>query len=249
MTYDVVEAEQPYHEILRRDPGRADAWNSLGLLAMQSDRLEAAVERLEKAVALEASNAVYHNHLGVAAAGMKQTDRAIECFQKAVEIDPRQADAHYNWGNVLRGLKRLDEAASRYRAALAITPNSPKMRYNLANTLRDLGNLNEAAAEYREAIRIRPNYIRAYTNLGNLYREQGRLEDAAPCTARRSASALTMHAGISTWGSFWPNASGSPRPRFSTAPHWPASPISQRPAAPWQGCWASKANWMRRSRF
>ncbi len=193
------EAETALRRVLERDPDNRNALRRLGLLAMQAGRGEAAVDYLQRAVALGESgkgdspifvgtkmgtvplefDAVLQNDLGVALAGLKRLDEALACFQRAAQLDPRQADAPYNCGNALRMLDRLDEAVGQYRAALAASPSAPEIHYNLANTLRDLGRLKEAVAAYREALRLRPHYSKAANNLANVLREQGKLEEAA----------------------------------------------------------------------
>jgi len=175
---ELQEAERQLREVVRLDPRRAEAWHSLGLMAMETGRREAAIECLGRAATLEDRQPIFFNHLGIAFARMGQHDKAIDCYRRACELDPPWAEAHYNWGNALRALDRLEEAVVQYRAALSLPVDPHKACYNLANTLRDLKRFDEAIANYREAIRLLPGFVKAHTNLGNLYKDLGRLEEA-----------------------------------------------------------------------
>lgn len=177
-TVGLQEAERHLREVVRLDPRRADAWHSLGMMALETGQLESAVDCLGRAATLDDRQPVFLNHLGVAFARMEQYEKAIDCYRKACELDPQWPEAHYNWGNALRASGRLEEAVVQYRAALSIRVDSHRVYFNLANTLRDLKRFDEAIAHYREAIRIQPNYVKAHTNLGNLYKDWNRLEEA-----------------------------------------------------------------------
>ena len=66
-------AEQLYRQILAQAPQSADAWHLLGALCLQSGRAAEAVENIEQALALNASNADYYSHLGAAIARLAAT--------------------------------------------------------------------------------------------------------------------------------------------------------------------------------
>jgi tetratricopeptide (TPR) repeat protein len=172
------EIERQLRDTVSADPSRADAWYTLGLIAMDTDRGESAVEYFRRAVGLNDHHAGYHNVLGIALAKMGQFQEAIECYGRALKIEPEVTDAHYYWGNALRAQNRLEEAVLEYRAALPRMDASHLAFYNLANALRDLGRHEEAIPNYREAIRVEPAFVKAYTNLGNVCKDLGRLGEA-----------------------------------------------------------------------
>ena len=153
----------------------------LGVVSIRDGKPEAAVDYLQRAIAVDRADASFHNHLGVAFAGVNELPRAIECFQHALELDPQLADADYNLGNALRSAQRAGEAVAHYQAALKTNPNSAQTHYNLANTFRDLGRLEGAVASYEQALRIKPDYVKASTNLGNVFRKQKRFDRAEEC--------------------------------------------------------------------
>jgi len=177
-TIELQEAERHLREGVRLDPRRADAWHSLGMMALETGQLESAVDCLGRAAMLDDRQPVFLNHLGVAFARLEQYDKAIDCYRKACELDPQWPEAHYNWGNALRASGRLEEAVIQYRAALSIRVDSHRVYYNLANALRDLKRFEEAISNYQEAIRLQPDFVKAHTNLGNLYKDLDRLEEA-----------------------------------------------------------------------
>ena len=175
---NIALAEQLYRQILSQDPQRAEAWNLLGVVCLQSGRNAEAAQLIERAIAIRGDNPEFYNHLGAAYSGLGRHDQAVATVRRAVQLAPQSASAHYNLGTALRNQGRLEEAIVSYRHALAADPNSAEAHYNLANTLRDVKRLGEAEASYREALRARPGYFKAMINLGNVLHFQGKLTDA-----------------------------------------------------------------------
>ena len=62
----LADAEPIYLEVLRQQPAHAEAWHLLGVIALQSGRLDTAVELIGKALALDEAIAAAHNNRAIA---------------------------------------------------------------------------------------------------------------------------------------------------------------------------------------
>jgi protein O-GlcNAc transferase len=189
------QAEALYREILAVEPGHADSYNLLGVLACQTGRNEAAEGLIAQAIALNPSEAAYHGNLGNALRNGGKLDAAIAAQRRALSLRPDFADAHSNLGNALKEKGELEEAIRCYRRAIAIKPDFVDAHVNLSQALRSRGNFEEAVASARRALAIRPDSLQASIQLSTALVMQGRSDDAVACSREavrrhpRSASA------------------------------------------------------------
>lgn len=169
------EAERIYRQILSQVPDEPDAFQLLGLIAIDRGRPEEAVELIGRAVSLKPGVAAYHSYLGIALKSLSRFEEALAAYQKAIRLKPDYADAHYNQGNVLRELGRMDEAVASYRTALELKPDSLNVYTNLAAVFQEQGLPDEAVAAYENIIRLRPDAADAHDALGFVLALQGQI--------------------------------------------------------------------------
>jgi tetratricopeptide (TPR) repeat protein len=147
-------------EHLRRatelDPGLAQAWNSLGLLAHARGHYDYAEVAYRESLRLRPKFVPSHINLANALLARGRMGEAVEELRRALEIEPNQAIALMNLGRVLAELRepdRLDEAEALSRRAVELMPTVPYARANLGRVLRIRGRLDEARA-YDEQARL-----------------------------------------------------------------------------------------------
>jgi predicted O-linked N-acetylglucosamine transferase (SPINDLY family) len=117
------EAEQLYQQILSVAPDQPDALHLLGVSLIRLHRPEEALERIQKAIAIDANRAAFHSNLGVVLSDLNRNAEAIAAYQKALQLNPQYAEALYNMANSLRQIGEVEQAIQRYREALAIRPD------------------------------------------------------------------------------------------------------------------------------
>jgi tetratricopeptide (TPR) repeat protein len=180
------EAERLYHDVLAATPTNIDALHLLGLLELQSGRLEAGSQRIAAAIAtLEQaglapapSHAALHLNLGNAYQAAGQLERAVASYRRALELDPACAPGYSNLGNVLQAQGDLASAVANYQTALRHNPDYPEAYFNLGNAYEGLGQLDLAIASFRAALRLRPDDPQAHNNLAHALQSAGQLGDA-----------------------------------------------------------------------
>jgi protein O-GlcNAc transferase len=173
-----AEAERLYREIVEAEPGNADAWHLLGIVAYQRRDFPAAAERIRKAIGLADRNATFFSNLGLVLQAQGKLSEAILQYRRAVSLNPGYADALYNLGNALLQSGELEEAAASYRRAVAANPEFVEAHNNLGNLLRRLGRPEEAVACYRQALALQPKLAETRNNLGNALKSLHRLDEA-----------------------------------------------------------------------
>src|SRR5204863_6280903 len=103
-------------------------------------------ELLERAIALDPSNAEYWYNLGVAASEAGSPGRALEALGKATELAPQWAAAWAVLGQVQLAEDAIAEAETSLREALRLDPRSVFARHTMAILLRRLDRADEALA-------------------------------------------------------------------------------------------------------
>jgi predicted O-linked N-acetylglucosamine transferase (SPINDLY family) len=164
---DLQQAEQEYRKILRVDPRHADALHLLGVIGQQRGEPALAIEYIEKAIAVNGSNAVYHTNLAAAHHALQRYQEAENSCRRAIRLQPRYAEAHYNLGLALELQGKADQAIGSYRKAVELKPSIAEAHLNLGNMHRRQERLDEAEKCFRKAIEVRPRYAQAHYNLGN----------------------------------------------------------------------------------
>jgi predicted TPR repeat methyltransferase len=174
----LADAERIYGEVLRQQPNNFDALHLLGVIALQTRRMERAVELIRKAIKLNAKVAAAHNNLGCALQDLKRPDDALMSCDKAIALQPNLAEAHNNRGNALKDLKRLADALVSYDKAITLKPDYAEAYYNRGNALLNLKRPADALVSYDKAIALKPHYAEAHSNRGKALMDLKRPEEA-----------------------------------------------------------------------
>ena len=80
-----------------------------------TDELDEAIERCEKATELEPENPVAWYNMGILKYDLVEYEEAIRCYDKAIDINPKYCGAILNKAELLRILKKDDEAKKYYQ--------------------------------------------------------------------------------------------------------------------------------------
>ena len=190
---DLHGAEQLYREILAVAPAHAIALQMLGLVMIQTNRLQGGVELIDKALAINPNDADALYNRGNALRALKRLDEALASYDKALAIRPDSVEALNNRGNVLQELKRFDEALASYDKALAVKPNRADTLSNRGGAFKELNRLDEALASYDRALSISPNDAEALYNRGLALQELQRF-DAAMASYDKALAIKPLHA-------------------------------------------------------
>ncbi len=178
------EAELIYRQVLAQFPDYSDALNLLGALACQTDHLDDAIELIQKAIAINPTQAGYYHNLGESYRRSGRWEGAIAAFQRAVELRSEHAETYNNLGIVLNEVGRVEEAIEVYRRALALKPDHHWAYVNLGNALSRLGRHEEAVESFQRVLAFDANFAEAYNSLGVTLQALGRTVEAVAAYRR-----------------------------------------------------------------
>lgn len=117
---DPARAEEAFRAVLAADPSHAGALNYLGyMLADRGERLDEAVELIERALADDPENASYLDSLGWAYFRQRRIERALDYLGRAAEKLPSNSVVQDHYGDALAAAGRHGEAIAAWERALA----------------------------------------------------------------------------------------------------------------------------------
>ena len=172
------EAQARYENILTIDISNFDALHLLGVIALQSNHPEYAIDFISRAIAIFPYSAESFNNIGLAYQRLQQLDQALKNYEQAITLNKQYAEAYLNRGNALRDLGRDNEAYDSYCKALEVNPIYAEAFYNCANILKDSRRFDEALINYDFAIKLRPDFAAAFCNRGLVLRDLERAQEA-----------------------------------------------------------------------
>jgi protein O-GlcNAc transferase len=178
------EAEALYRSVLATEAAHFGALHLTGLIHFQRGQPAAAVEWIERAIAVNPGVSDAHSNLGLALQQMRRIDAALASYERALQLKPDSPEALNNRGNALQDLRRLPEAIASYDRALQARPNFAQAHNNRGNALRGLDRPLEALASYDRALQLWPDNPDALDNRGRILRDLKRFDEAIPSFAR-----------------------------------------------------------------
>src|SRR5271165_4150218 len=118
---DLAEAERLCRTILSTEPNDAASIHLLGFVAYKSGRLDAAIDLIGQAIALDDRNPDCHFNIGLALLGAGRLREAVAQFDRAIALKPDYSTTvanlvHLAYTNANRALEqgKLAEAIAGY---------------------------------------------------------------------------------------------------------------------------------------
>ena len=143
-----LETQISCEKALALDSEHADTLHLTGLLCLQAEQFDHAVEWISRAIRQQ-PKAEYLTNLGTALMKQGRREEALATFDKAVQLEPDSADLWRNLGDLLTEMERLEEAALTYQHALKLNPRLWAAAHQLGLLHHRLGRTDEALACFR----------------------------------------------------------------------------------------------------
>lgn len=135
-----------------------------------------AIERFNRAIALDPRAAYAHSALGAAFRNQKKDPQALEAFKRAAELAPSWALPQLQLGFLYRDLGNRDKAKEAFQTAARFEPPYPDALEQLMLMHLVKGELREAEQKGKEILGKFPNSSLAHLWLGQIYEQSNRWE-------------------------------------------------------------------------
>jgi protein O-GlcNAc transferase len=158
----VAEAAARYAEVLRIEPGNADAHYYLGMMSCQNGQFAEGAEYARQSLAREPRHTRAYVLLGRALSALGQRGEALASFEHAIALAPDLAQAHGHRADVLSELGRNEEAVESYDRALALAPDVIEDWLSRGAALIAIGRYEDAVASFDRALALKPGFPQAH---------------------------------------------------------------------------------------
>ncbi len=193
------EALARYEDILRSDPGNADALYYKAAIACKQGRFEDAIALTHRSLAARPGHARALNLTGMALHRLGRLEEALTSFDRALVFDPDRPDTYGNRAAVLDELGRHAEAIAAYDRALEIDPNAAEDWCNRGAALQALHRFGDAIQSYDRALALAPDLIYARFNRANALVATHHFEEALREYVAVLKRNPRFHAATSAW--------------------------------------------------
>lgn len=174
----LVEAQQLYRKILKKQPHHLDALYLLGTACAESGDFPTARTYLEAAADINARSQYIQNNLGNVYLKLGKYEAAQVSFEAALNIDMTLTDALVNLGVLKLRQQLFAEARNLLLKALGQNSNHWQAMINLGNAHKALGELRAAQSCYERVLAVQSDNADVLMNLGNLYQIRGEIVEA-----------------------------------------------------------------------
>jgi serine/threonine-protein kinase len=148
--------------LARAKLARTHAWTYRLRMDLSEDRLLAAKNEADRAVALEPDLPEAHLALGLYFYwGRRNYEQALAAFEQAGQSSPSDPQVPLQIGNVRRRQGQFDDAIESYRRAVDLDPRSSSARFTLGETLLYMREYEEAWTHLERVTELAPDLLEA----------------------------------------------------------------------------------------
>jgi len=124
-------ALEVWHDVLKRNPQRADIHDTLATFAMKQEQYDRALQHWRKALAVNPTLSGVHGSMARALMGLGRQHEAMQALLKEIEISPESSQSLFLLGKLYLQEGRVDAARTNYEAAIRINPQHTNAYYGL----------------------------------------------------------------------------------------------------------------------
>lgn len=130
---DIRNAQRLYMEVLRQQPQHAYALRNLGLIALETGRIDDAANLYQRALRIEPKMPAWKSELAQVYSRAGDAVAAKNQLLEALKLDAQNSLYWYLLGNLYTDLGQLEDAVHGYRQALQVNPAQARVYSALAH--------------------------------------------------------------------------------------------------------------------
>lgn len=177
---NLAKAEEEYRKILQQEPHNAEATHLMGLLALQTGKLDMAEHFFNTAIELDSSKPEFVVNLGVVYYLKRNFKKAKKLFNRAIEMDKSYFEAYANLGKILAEENDLENAREHLVKAVNLGDTDPSTLITLAEVNFRLGMYNRAEIVCKQIFDLGIDENQVYDILIESLLKQNKAHEAIP---------------------------------------------------------------------
>jgi tetratricopeptide (TPR) repeat protein/TolB-like protein len=175
------EAEQFSVQALQVNDQIGLAHRTLGSALVYKRNYSRGLKEIERALALEPSNASAYRAMALAYAGMGDLPNATTASETALSLDPLNFESYIVLGLVNHSMGNYVKASNAYEQAIAFEPGAALVVIGLLdNALLAQGSHRRALSLYETFLHLHPDDYEVLYKVGRAYQMEGQIQVAQP---------------------------------------------------------------------
>jgi tetratricopeptide (TPR) repeat protein len=175
---NLEQAEDCYNELLLEEPKNIDALNLLSTLKLSQNKLDEALEKIERALELDGTKPRLHQTKGSVLAQKGNINQAIECFKKALHENPNLYGSQVALGNIYYFKGDKQKAKQHYELGNKISDKHSESYIGLAKLYMVEGDIDSALSTLKKVEVSKENQLSIQRMMAILFLEKGLFQDA-----------------------------------------------------------------------
>jgi len=178
------QAEVICRGVVAREPENDAAWHLLGVMALEVNREELAIQLFMRALDIAPQKPAYYVNLGAALHRFGKTQEASDALRMAISLRPDLAEAHFNLARCLTDLGDPQAAHLEVERAAELRVDSFEIQQHFARTLKLRGESARSIQAYQSAIQLDPSSLDCLVEISSVLRSLRRREEAVAMARR-----------------------------------------------------------------
>ncbi len=162
-----AEAARLYQSVLSLSPDHPDALHYLGMLAMESGRVDMAYAMVKRSLELKPREADYWANAALIEQAAQRPEAAMAAYRESIRLSPEDAERHLLLGSLLLMHGHVDEAMTSLTQATVRAPGVGQAWFLLGNACMKSRPVayDAAVGHYRKALKLMPKNVPLRTSL------------------------------------------------------------------------------------
>ena len=156
----------------------ANFYTNWGLALQKYNFIDAAREKLYKALLINPTSEIVLFNLGMNFLMSSEYTQAEEFFNKVLEINPSNSMTLYNLAAISYNRQDYDKALEHYKSSYENDKKNYSIYFNIANCYTKKHDFENAKTYFKKCIEYCPKYIPAYLNYAKLLLDTGNYVEA-----------------------------------------------------------------------
>ena len=168
---NLIKAENYAKELLRENPKIVFLYNILGLILVDQNKTDDAVDCFERGLQVNPDNidvGLIYNNLGTVHFYRSNYFEAENLYKKAIKTNNKNYEALNNLGNLFIKQNLYEKGIASYKKSIEINEKFIPAIYNLSIAYKNTGNFAESKKYLFKAIEIKNDFFTAHRNLSEI---------------------------------------------------------------------------------
>jgi tetratricopeptide (TPR) repeat protein len=152
-----LDAQISCQQALAADSNHADALHLMGLLSLQAEQYDHAVEWIARAIRQD-PRPEYLASLGSTLQRQERYEEALKVLDKAIQLKPDDGELWRHLGDILVQLERFDQALMSFQQVLKLDPHHHDALYKSGALLNQIGRRKEAMVHLDLGAGLHPDH-------------------------------------------------------------------------------------------